>query len=78
VEAEDRIVITLDPTSAQWAREAIGEEIVRLRGMAAGARKRGEKMSLARPVCNYLAEAYDEAAIALERKIVGINPNKGT
>lgn len=68
-------VIQLEPTSAApWAREMIAAEAVRMRALAANARKYAEKHALARQASNYVAEAYEEAAIALQKRLVGINP----
>lgn len=70
-------MIQLEPTSAApWAREMIGAEAVRMRALAANARKHGAKHALARPAANYTADAYEEAAILLEKRLAGINPPK--
>jgi hypothetical protein len=68
-------LIQLEPTSAApWAREMIGAEAVRMRALAANARKHAQKHALARPAANYTADAYEEAAILLEKRLAGINP----
>lgn len=70
-------VIQLEPTSAApWAREMIGAEAVRMRALAANARKYAAKHPLARQASNYVAEAYEEAAVLLQRRQEGINPAK--
>lgn len=52
----------------------IAEEAVRMRGLEARARKYADKYAMARQASTYVAEAYAEAAILLERRLAGINP----
>lgn len=71
-------MIQLEPTSAApWAREMIAEEAVRMRGLEGKARKYAAKHALARQASTYVAEAYAEAAILLEKRLAGINPVNG-
>lgn len=67
--------IQLETTSAApWAREMIGAEATRMRALAVNARSYAIKHPLARQASNYVAEAYEEAAVLLQRRLAGINP----
>jgi hypothetical protein len=69
-------MIQLEPTSAApWARASLAEVALELRGRAAATRKRVERLPSTREAGNYIAEAYEEAAILLEKRLAGINPN---
>lgn len=68
-------MITLEQTTAApWASANLAQEALRLRGLIAILRKRAATQSLARQAANYVADAYEEAALLLERRLAGINP----
>lgn len=68
--------MTLEPTSAApWARAEIAEEAIRLRAKMVAMRKKASGYAVARPPANYVADALEEAAILLEKKLAAINPN---
>lgn len=70
-------MIQLEPTSAApWARASIAEVALDLRARAAAVRKRVERLPSTREAGRYIADAYEEAAILLEKRLQGINPQK--
>lgn len=69
--------IQLEPTSAApWARASIAEKAVELRTSAAAVRKRVERLPSTRQAGNYIADALEEAALLLEKRMVAINPSQ--
>lgn len=69
------MTIQLEPTSAApYARACIAEVALDLRAQAAEQRKRVHRLPSTRQAGNYIADAYEEAAILLEKRLQGINP----
>lgn len=69
--------MTLTPDESAWVRNSLAEKADELRKAAIAARRRGEQHLPIRKASHVVAEAYDRAAIELERARKNINHEGG-
>lgn len=69
--------MNLGPEAAAWARHTLIDTVMKLRVKAGDVRSKGAKHMPMRQSANYVAAAYEEAAVLLNAKMKAIRPEAG-